>query len=339
MAPELPGYMKVRAYLYNVAQHADRENLRIPSENELCRIFGVSRITVRGAIRGLVETRVLVSRRGVGTFVNPEFTGGGQLRLPVIGLMQNAGRDVHLSFSPTIRSGVLESGMCTENVVLPDSDDPARLLEMIAGSVDGIIWSSPAPQMRPCLNALRENGIPLLCIVEQEPCGLELSHFDLISVSRAGRGRVLADYLFRRGLTRLLYVHNYPEGKSGADSTENPQTTSGAVAARLAELAGKAAECRMCSILKLPERAELLAGFDAVYSGRELAPTLGRWFAEQKIRIPEDLSYLAYNPAAARFFGGKPVAYLADADARHDFVLDWLDQRIFHHDSGGLFQK
>ncbi len=336
---EMPEYMKVRSYLYGLAQHAAKVGMRIPSENELCRIFGVSRITVRGAIRGLVEARVLVSRRGVGTFVNPEHTGAGTMLRSVIGLMENFGRNVYFSVSQAIRGSVLESGMDTEYVVLPDSDDPSRLMEMISGSIDGIIWSDPKSQILPCMKALKANGIPLLCITDREKGIPELSGFDTVFTSSTGRGRMLANYLFGKGFSKVMYVHNYAAVRKEVDSPENPETTSGAVSARLTELAGDSAECRMCSILELQKKPELLNGFGCVYSGRELAPHLGMWFAERGIRVPEDISYLAYNPAASRFFGGKPVTYLSDAAAVHDFVSEWLDLRILHRDYGGLFQK
>ncbi len=43
---------------------------RIPSEEELCKRFDVSRTTIREAIKELCSLNVLVIRRGVGTFVN-----------------------------------------------------------------------------------------------------------------------------------------------------------------------------------------------------------------------------------------------------------------------------
>jgi GntR family transcriptional regulator len=42
---------------------------RLPAEPELCRAFGVSRITLRRAVGELVEQGVLVRRQGSGTFV------------------------------------------------------------------------------------------------------------------------------------------------------------------------------------------------------------------------------------------------------------------------------
>jgi GntR family transcriptional regulator len=58
---------------------------KIPSENELIEIFGVSRLTIRQALSHLVQEGFLISKRGEGTFVtnksdiankyNVEFTG------------------------------------------------------------------------------------------------------------------------------------------------------------------------------------------------------------------------------------------------------------------------
>src|SRR5688572_9591798 len=58
--------------------------LRLPTECALCRMFGVSTVTVRGALRLLSETRCLLRRVGVGTFVGaPPMQGqtGGETRL------------------------------------------------------------------------------------------------------------------------------------------------------------------------------------------------------------------------------------------------------------------
>ncbi len=43
----------------------------IPSERELCRVFGVSRITVRQAIAGLIHEGLLYRRPGKGTYAAP----------------------------------------------------------------------------------------------------------------------------------------------------------------------------------------------------------------------------------------------------------------------------
>lgn len=48
-----------------------RENDKIPSESELCKMFESSRITVRKALDELVTMGVLYRQQGIGTFVRP----------------------------------------------------------------------------------------------------------------------------------------------------------------------------------------------------------------------------------------------------------------------------
>jgi len=53
----------------------------IPTELELCEMYGVSRITVRRAVERLVAARMIYRRRGIGTFVNRPDGDGKSLQL------------------------------------------------------------------------------------------------------------------------------------------------------------------------------------------------------------------------------------------------------------------
>ena len=48
---------------------------RIPSENELSQIYGISRVTVRSALNDLVSDGLLIRRKGSGTYVSPRAKG------------------------------------------------------------------------------------------------------------------------------------------------------------------------------------------------------------------------------------------------------------------------
>jgi len=66
-----PRYLKLQADLS--AQISDgriRPGASLPSEEDLCRAYGVSRTTVRKALDGLRERQLVESRRGAGTFVS-----------------------------------------------------------------------------------------------------------------------------------------------------------------------------------------------------------------------------------------------------------------------------
>lgn len=55
---------------------------RLPSEDELCRMFGASRITIREAVGRLVDQGLVVRRRGSGSFVSfrPDARAAGPLK-------------------------------------------------------------------------------------------------------------------------------------------------------------------------------------------------------------------------------------------------------------------
>lgn len=63
-------YQRVKAYIRGKARSGEwRPGDKIPSENDLVRILGVSRMTINRALRELSAAGELVRRGGVGTFV------------------------------------------------------------------------------------------------------------------------------------------------------------------------------------------------------------------------------------------------------------------------------
>ena len=63
-------YEQIVDRLRQLSAHSECIGAQVPTEDELTRIFGVSRVTVRRAIGRLVEENVLVRRRGKGTFIS-----------------------------------------------------------------------------------------------------------------------------------------------------------------------------------------------------------------------------------------------------------------------------
>jgi len=70
-----------------------RENEKLPSEFELSKKLGISRATLREALRLLEEENIIIRRHGVGTFVNPKpvFTSGIEQLSSISSMIENAG--------------------------------------------------------------------------------------------------------------------------------------------------------------------------------------------------------------------------------------------------------
>jgi len=67
---ETPLYQQIYEILFAKINSGEfRTGDRIPSEDELCSIYNVSRVTVRNSIKRLVEEGALVKKQGKGTFV------------------------------------------------------------------------------------------------------------------------------------------------------------------------------------------------------------------------------------------------------------------------------
>lgn len=84
-----------------------QENEKLPSEFELSKSLGVSRATLREALRLLEEENIIVRRHGVGTFVNPKpvFSSGIEHLSSISSMIKDAGMEpgtIYLSSTKTI---------------------------------------------------------------------------------------------------------------------------------------------------------------------------------------------------------------------------------------------
>ena len=80
---------------------------KIPSEAELCRLTGVSRVSVRTALKSLIAQGFLVSRQGEGTFVvDVSVDMNMDLLVPIIGLDKKSIIEV-LEFRKILEVGLI----------------------------------------------------------------------------------------------------------------------------------------------------------------------------------------------------------------------------------------
>src|SRR5690625_1504067 len=71
-----------------------KEREKLPSEYELSKLLGVSRATLREALRVMEEENILFRKHGVGTFVNPKpiFSSGIEQLKSVTAMIENSGK-------------------------------------------------------------------------------------------------------------------------------------------------------------------------------------------------------------------------------------------------------
>ncbi|MFB6466701.1 GntR family transcriptional regulator [Cytobacillus sp. Hz8] len=107
-------YLQVIDRLKQDIEHGNyKEKEKLPSEFDLAKQLGVSRATLREALRILEEENVIIRRHGVGTFVNsrPLFTSGIEQLQSVTAMIEQAGMKPGTIFLSSEKHVVTEEDM------------------------------------------------------------------------------------------------------------------------------------------------------------------------------------------------------------------------------------
>lgn len=121
--PEKPRYLQLADELRDdILSGALNPKDQFPTESALCRQHGVSRFTVREALRKLQTEGLIQRRRGSGTVIQPAAARGGALHQPLsnVGEILQYARDTRFVFTREQRCAI-----------------PKKIAEQIAGETGG----------------------------------------------------------------------------------------------------------------------------------------------------------------------------------------------------------
>jgi GntR family transcriptional regulator of arabinose operon len=216
LEPRQPKYLRIVESLRQgiVAGHY-RNGAKLPSEAELVRRFGVSRMTAVRAMQQLQQEGLLVRRTGSGTFA----TEAARHRKPVFGLIIPDLGQTEI-FEP-ICKGMTGSpnadgySLSWGHAATPGSskeDEALHLCEQyIAQQVSGVFFaplefSARRDQInKSVLKTLRAALIPVVLL---DRCVLDFparSDYDLVSLDNRRAGFVMTDHLIQKGAKRVAF--------------------------------------------------------------------------------------------------------------------------------------
>ncbi len=188
---------------------------RLPSEADLVRLFGASRITVGRAVRDLQTAGLVERRAGSGTFVRSAQKSAGLsfgLLIPDLG-------DTEI-FEP-ICQGMMASPLAAEHALVWGSitttgsraDDAWQLCrQYIERRVSGVFFAPlELAAEKDDVNAriaraLDEAGIPVVLLDRTVVPYPRRGHHDLVGIDNRRAGYVITEHLLTRGARRIAFV-------------------------------------------------------------------------------------------------------------------------------------
>jgi GntR family transcriptional regulator, arabinose operon transcriptional repressor len=193
-----------------------RNGVRLPSEIELVRRFGVSRMTVVKAMRQLQQAGIITRRAGSGTYATEAVTGQKTvfgLIIPDLGQTEIFEPICQgMSASPNAAGHSLSWGHSAGPGT--DKEDEAERLcqQYIEQRVSGVFFApiefGPRHDQvnRRVLKALKTAHIPVVLL---DRCVLEFparSEYDLVRLDNRRAGYIMTDHLLKQGAKRVGFL-------------------------------------------------------------------------------------------------------------------------------------
>lgn len=200
----------------NISAGHYRDGARLPSEAELVRRFGVSRMTVVKAMQQLQQEGLLVRRTGSGTYL----AGDGAAQNLVFGLIIPELGDTEIfepickgmAQSPDIQGHSLSWGHSLTGSANREEVAERLCQQYIDQKVSGVFFaplefSQRRDQInRRILKALNGARIPVVLLDRCELQYPERSEYDVVGLDNRRAGYVMTDHLIRQGAKHIAFL-------------------------------------------------------------------------------------------------------------------------------------
>jgi DNA-binding LacI/PurR family transcriptional regulator len=192
------------------------EGQRIPSETQLSRTFGASRLTVGRALKELEIAGFIERRAGSGSYVKPQ----GKARRRTFGLLIAELGQTEI-FEPICQGMARASrathdeliwGAATRDVVSAEQQALQLCRHYVANKVSGVFFA-PLEHLAGCdevnqriLDDFSAAGIPVVLLDRDVFAYPKRSKFDLVGIDNRRAGHLVTEYLFNQGCRRIVFM-------------------------------------------------------------------------------------------------------------------------------------
>lgn len=202
-------YAKIAEHLTEKIQRGTYNSVNpFPTEQALVVTYGVSRQTIRQALKVLVEQRLIIRRQGSGTQIVAKAVTKREIRRVAV-----ISTYIHNYIFPDVLQGM--DDVFTENRCITTlfatrnkiSKEREILESLLDGDIDGlVVEGTKATSFNPNLDLyqkLREKNIPIVFFFSRYP---QLKDSIAVMNDNIGGGRQLVNYLHSKGHTRIAGI-------------------------------------------------------------------------------------------------------------------------------------
>ncbi len=205
----VPKYFQLQTWLQDrIEQGYYATNEKIPTEIELVKLSGLSRATVRQALRNLEQDGYIVRKKRVGSFVLK--IEKDTKNIPTVGILIP---DIRSGYAPILARGAEDEA--TKNnisLILCNTDDllsqaKYHIDRLINLKVSGVIYVPVAASDKDNLQIikkLKRKNIPVVLADR----GIQDSEIDIVTTNNFEGSRQIAQHLINEGHERIAFLSN-----------------------------------------------------------------------------------------------------------------------------------
>lgn len=295
---------------------------KLPSEAALCKRFGVSRMTLRGALAELQRRGLITKRNGAGSFL----TRLAERKSGIIGMVVPDFRQ--FEFFSTLREEL--SRHCArlryrvELVTTGETDCQDTVADLrhkvrrlAALRPEGVIFrpyvsNAYSKANREVVQILRHAEIPVVLIDADIVRPPERSDCDLVAVDNIAAGRRIAHHLYQKGYRRIAFLAESTGRRMNANWSNRLFGLAGELALLGAEDYVQTLSCRPDDVAALAMLLRKKNRPEAIVCGNdERAAILLASFKSMGVRIPEDIAVIGFDNSEHARLGIPPLTTIS----------------------------
>lgn len=208
--PETPLNEAIRKHVYRIIT-TGRTGDQLPTEKELCELFGVARGTVRAVLKRYIDEGSIVALKGSGMYLaKPAEMFPGSL---LIGIAVGDGRQAFFTYYPGMITSSASRELCLSGHSYDllenprESDNWADVLSQIRQS--GLLWVLP----QVCgMQTLRQHNIPAValgvCLDQEKQCPEPPLSVNGVFLDEFHEGQLFVRHCVASGQKKLLVVRS-----------------------------------------------------------------------------------------------------------------------------------